>query len=164
MGFYDGSKQYSGSNGIKVQNYSFDWENDWGEASVIFDCEKTQDYIIGFYENKDTVYIDDVVLCETEKEETSQYVVEGDYNAETWTYNKDKLLNVSRGGYLINRNPYWMPSLYDKMSQDGVNLVRMDRILSDQFYHIVSEDASGNPQSACGKRGLVPRLTLTLKM
>lgn len=144
MGFYDGSKEWPGSNGVKVPNKSFDWENDWGEAVVIFDCEKTQDYIIGFFENKDIIYIDDVVLCETEEEEVSQYQVEGDYSTVSGNYDKNRLLNVSRGGYLINRNKYWMPSLYDKMSEDGVNMVRMDWILSDQFYHIVSEDESGN--------------------
>lgn len=144
MGFYDGAKDWPGSNAVKVQNNSFDWENDWGEASVIFNCEKTQDYIIGFFENKDTVYIDDVVLAETEEAEVSQYLIEGDYSAVSGNYDKDRLLNVSRGGYLINRNKYWMPSLYDKMSEDGVNLVRMDWILSDQFYHIVSADGSGN--------------------
>ena len=35
MGFYDGSKEWPGSNGVKVPNKSFDWENDWGEAVVI---------------------------------------------------------------------------------------------------------------------------------
>ena len=144
MGFYDGSKEWPGSNGVKVPNKSFDWENDWGEAVVIFDCEKTQDYIIGLFENKYIIYIDDVVLCETEEEEVSQYQVEGDYSTVSGNYDKNRLLNVSRGGYLINRNKYWMPSLYDKMSEDGVNMVRMDWILSDQFYHIVSEDESGN--------------------
>ena len=143
MGFYDGSKDWPGSNGIKVQNNSFDWENDWGETSVIFSCEKTQDYIIGFFENKTTLYIDDVVLCETEEEEVSQYLIESDYLAVSGAYDKNRLLNISRGGYLINRNKYWMPSMYDKMSEDGVNMVRMDWILSDQFYHVVSLNDDG---------------------
>ena len=115
-----------------------------GVKRSLYDCEKTQDYIIGFFENKDIIYIDDVVLCETEEEEVSQYQVGGDYSTVSGNYDKNRLLNVSRGGYLINRNKYWMPSLYDKMNEDGVNMVRMDWILSDQFYHIVSEDESGN--------------------
>lgn len=144
MGFYDGTEEWPGSNSVKLENKGFDWCDSWGEISLIFDCKETKEYIVGFFENSTTIYIDDAVLCETDEEAISDIQVVGDYDAVSGTYDSDKLLNVSRGGYLINRNKYWMPSLYDELADDGVNMVRMDWILSDQFYHVVSKDENGD--------------------
>ncbi len=146
MGFYDGETDWPGSNAVKVISNGFDWCDSWGDVSVVFDCEYTKEYVVGFFESGATIYIDDVVLLETDEEETLEYRINGDYNAVSGVYNSDKLLNVSRGGYLINRNQYWMPSLYDKLQEDGINMVRMDWILSDQFYHVVSADEDGSLQ------------------
>jgi hypothetical protein len=59
---------------------------------------------------------------------------------------KAKLLNVARGGHGINSDLTWMPSFYDKLVEIGVREFRVDWLLGDAFYKVVSRDASGRLQ------------------
>lgn len=145
LGFYDGAAAWPMSNAVKVNEIPIDWTNDWVEYSVIMECTETKDYVVGSFVSTSDVYFDQFTLVETdEKEVAHNKGISVDYNTQSEvTYNKNKLLNLSRGGYLINNNLNYMPSLYGKMSQDGINMVRMDWILADVFYEIVSHDESG---------------------
>lgn len=145
LGFYDGSSAWPMSSASKIIEIPVDWTDSWAQCSVIMECSSTHEYIVGAFVPSSDIYFDNFELTETDEDEP--IISDGisvDYNAETEiTYNSDKLLNVSRGGYLINNNNNYMPSLYDKMAEDGVNMVRMDWILADIFYEIVSRGDDG---------------------
>lgn len=65
------------------------------------------------------------------------------YATNAGIYDKTKILNVARGGHLINKNLHWLPSFYDYMAADGIDMMRIDWVLSDQFYRVVSRNGSG---------------------
>lgn len=147
MGFYDGTKEWPGSNPVKTTDVRIDWTNSWAEYSLIYECDKTQEYVVELYVDGGAceTWADNFVVAETTEDEIiNNPSIDVDYKVTNGEYNKDKLLNVSRGGYFVNRNRYWMPSYYDKYVEDGINMVRMDWILSDEYYHIVSKDDDGN--------------------
>ncbi|KRE69728.1 discoidin domain-containing protein [Paenibacillus sp. Soil750] len=69
--------------------------------------------------------------------------ITSNYATNAGNYDKTKLLNVARGGHLTNKNLHWLPSYYDMMAADGIDMMRIDWVLSDQFYHLVSRNGSG---------------------
>lgn len=148
IGFYDGSQTYPMSNEVEVGEIPIDWTNEWVEYSIIFECTSTKDYVIGAYVSSTAgsdVYFDDFVLEETDEEEiVTAKEIAVDYNTQSdITYNKEKLLNVSRGGHMALNNENFLPSYYDKFAEDGINMIRMDWVLADIFYEIVSRDENG---------------------
>lgn len=63
-----------------------------------------------------------------------------------WVFDRGKVLNVARGGHGINTDLSWMPGFYDQLAGIGVNEFRIDWLLSDWFYRIVSRDQAGELQ------------------
>jgi len=69
--------------------------------------------------------------------------ITSDFNATVSAFDKSKVLNVARGGHGINTDLTWMPGFYDKLVEIGVVEFRIDWLLSDWFYSVVSRDAAG---------------------
>ncbi|MGN0107456.1 MAG: discoidin domain-containing protein, partial [Hominilimicola sp.] len=173
MGFYDATKTYPASNSVKVIDVRVDWTGNFAEQSVILDCTATQEYLVEVWvPSGSDVWVDNASVTETDEEEIiNNPSIDVDYTVTDGTYNKDKLLNVSRGGYFVNRNKYWMPSYYDKYVEDGINMVRMDWVTSDEYYHVVSRDENGKLQYDFTKldeiimplleRGITPYMCMT---
>jgi hypothetical protein len=69
--------------------------------------------------------------------------VTADYTNVVSSYDKTKVLNVARGGHGINTDLTWMPGFYDKLVEIGVDEFRIDWLLSDWFYQVVSRDGIG---------------------
>jgi hypothetical protein len=65
------------------------------------------------------------------------------YSSSTITFDKTKVLNVARGGQGISGDLTWMPKFYDKLVEIGVNEFRVDWLLSNRFYNVVSRNGSG---------------------
>lgn len=61
-------------------------------------------------------------------------------------FDKSIIANVARGGYFINQNPNYLPHYYDTLQEMGVEVFRVDWILSDLFFGVVSKDDSGEIQ------------------
>lgn len=72
--------------------------------------------------------------------------VTADYTSVVSTFDKNKVLNVARGGHGINTDLNWMPGFYDKLAEIGVDEFRIDWLLSDWFYQVVSRNGSGELQ------------------
>lgn len=72
-----------------------------------------------------------------------QATITADCNGNTGSIDKAKLLNVARGGQGINSDLTWMPSFYDKLVEIGVREFRIDWLLGDNFYSVVSRNGSG---------------------
>lgn len=72
-----------------------------------------------------------------------QTTIAADYSGNTGAIDKVKPLNVARGGHGINSDLTWMPSFYDKLAEVGVREFRIDWLLSDGFYSVVSRNGSG---------------------
>lgn len=72
--------------------------------------------------------------------------VTADFNNVVSTFDKSKVLNVARGGHGINTDLTWMPGFYDKLVEIGVDEFRIDWLLSDWFYQVVSRKGNGELQ------------------
>jgi beta-xylosidase len=72
--------------------------------------------------------------------------VTADYTHVVSSYDKTKVLNIARGGHGINTDLTWMPGFYDKLVEIGVDEFRIDWLLSDWFYQVVSRDGNGELQ------------------
>jgi beta-xylosidase len=70
-------------------------------------------------------------------------IVTADYTNVVSSYDKTKVLNVARGGHGINTDLTWMPGFYDKLVEIGVDEFRIDWLLSDWFYKVVSRNGNG---------------------
>lgn len=57
---------------------------------------------------------------------------------------KSKVMNVARGGHAINSDLAWMPSFYDKLAEVGISCFRVDWLISDLFYSVVSRSVDGH--------------------
>ena len=62
--------------------------------------------------------------------------VSSDYNTNAGTYDPAKIMNGSQGGYSAIKNLNYLPEQYDKWSEAGLQLVRLDHIFD--YYNIVS--------------------------
>jgi hypothetical protein len=69
--------------------------------------------------------------------------ITSDFNGTVYAFDKSKVLNVARGGHGINTDLTWMPGFYDKLVEVGVVEFRIDWLLSDWFYSVVSRDGAG---------------------
>jgi hypothetical protein len=69
--------------------------------------------------------------------------VSADFNNTVSTFEKEKVLNVARGGHGINTDLTWMPGFYDELAEIGVDEFRIDWLLSDWFYKVVSRNHNG---------------------
>jgi hypothetical protein len=69
--------------------------------------------------------------------------VSSDFTNVISTFDKSKVLNVARGGHGINTDLTWMPGFYDEMAEIGVDEFRIDWLLSDWFYRVVSRNQQG---------------------
>jgi len=69
--------------------------------------------------------------------------ISGNYSSSANAFDKFKVLNVARGGQGISGDLTWMPKYYDKLIEIGVNEFRVDWLLSDRFYKVVSRNSSG---------------------
>ena len=58
------------------------------------------------------------------------------------TISTSQLLNGSEGGYLTMQNLHWFPEETGQVSSIGLNMVRVDHVFDDAFYHLVN-DSSG---------------------
>ena len=58
------------------------------------------------------------------------------------TISASQLLNGSEGGYLTMQNLHWFPEETGQLSSIGLNMVRVDHVFDDAFYHLVN-DSSG---------------------
>lgn len=70
-------------------------------------------------------------------------LLSADYTNVKSTFDKTKVLNVARGGHGINTDLTWMPGFYDKLVEIGVDEFRIDWLLSDWFYTVVSRSGNG---------------------
>ncbi|MBN1769376.1 MAG: hypothetical protein JW842_12780, partial [Prolixibacteraceae bacterium] len=66
-----------------------------------------------------------------------------DFSVVTSIYDRKKVLNVARGGHGINTDLRWMPSFYDNLVEIGIDEFRVDWVLADWFYKVVSRDDLG---------------------
>jgi beta-xylosidase len=60
-----------------------------------------------------------------------------DYNSNTDTYDKSKLLNASQGGYVAAKNTNFLPEQYDNYAEAGLQLIRLDHLFDPGYYNIV---------------------------
>lgn len=66
------------------------------------------------------------------------FTVAINYNGETKDFDKTKVLNMARGGQGISGNLSWMPKFYDKLVEIGIDEFRVDWLLSNRFYNVVT--------------------------
>jgi hypothetical protein len=71
------------------------------------------------------------------------FQVSSNYNTQTSAFDKKKVLNVARGGQGISGDLNWMPKYYDKLVEIGIDEFRVDWLLSNRFYNVVTRNSSG---------------------
>jgi len=65
LGFYDGTQKWPTTTGNEVCYKEVEPTTDWQEVSIVFECDKTQDYVVCVKSWKEnTVYCDNVMLSE----------------------------------------------------------------------------------------------------
>jgi len=69
--------------------------------------------------------------------------VTADYDAAAGTVDKDRLFNASQGGYAAMQNLNWFPDAFNQLAALGFKTIRLDHLVNDQFYRVVSRDAAG---------------------
>ncbi|MBV5315381.1 MAG: hypothetical protein JZU47_18900 [Prolixibacteraceae bacterium] len=72
--------------------------------------------------------------------------VTADFSNVVSKFDKKKVLNIARGGHGINTDLTWMPGFYDKLAEIGIDEFRLDWVLSDWFYQVVSRNDKGELQ------------------
>ena len=86
------------------------------------------------------------VYCGTTSKAESpatRLTVDADYESSAGSLDKARLLNVSAGGYEPMRNLNWLPETYDNLSAIGLKMVRLDHLVNDKFYRVISRDEAG---------------------
>ncbi|WP_448263186.1 GH39 family glycosyl hydrolase [Microbacterium aurum] len=58
-------------------------------------------------------------------------------------YDQDKILNASQGGYATMTNPRWFIDRLPQISELGIKQVRIDHVLNDKYYHVVTAQPDG---------------------
>ena len=109
---------------------------------------------------------DDSIVDKPEPQPTLPLVtVSADYTNIVSTFDRTKVLNVARGGHGINTDLTWMPGFYDKLVEIGVDEFRIDWLLSDWFYQVVSRNGNGELQYDFTKldKIIVPLVTKGMK-
>jgi hypothetical protein len=76
-------------------------------------------------------------------QELSKYILYTTYNSTTTPFDKKKVLNVARGGQGISGDLNWMPKFYNKLNEIGIDEFRVDWLLSNRFYNVVTRNSSG---------------------
>lgn len=76
-------------------------------------------------------------------QDLSKYILYTTYNSATTTFDKKKVLNVARGGHGISGDLTWMPKFYNKLNEIGIDEFRVDWLLSNRFYNVVTRNTSG---------------------
>lgn len=71
------------------------------------------------------------------------FQISTNYRYRTTAFDKTKVLNVARGGQGISGNLSWMPKYYDKLVEIGIDEFRVDWLLSNRFYNVVTRNSSG---------------------
>ena len=72
-GFHDGSENYPNDNPVLREDITLSRANEWNDVKMEFDCEKTQEYVICFYNDKKVrMYLDDVRLTEVKEPQTPE--------------------------------------------------------------------------------------------
>lgn len=59
-------------------------------------------------------------------------------------YDAGKIMNASQGGYAPMTNPRWFVDRLPQISELGVQQVRIDHVLNDKFYNVVSAQPDGS--------------------
>lgn len=72
-----------------------------------------------------------------------QSFISADYSGNIGGIDPAKILNVARGGQGIIADHKWMPTFYDKLVEIGIREFRIDWLLSDNYYQVVSRNPSG---------------------
>ena len=72
-----------------------------------------------------------------------QAFISADYSGNIGGIDPAKILNVARGGQGILADHKWMPIFYDKLVEIGIREFRIDWLLSDNYYQVVSRNTSG---------------------
>lgn len=77
MGFHDGTKSYPNDNPVMREDKALGAVNEWDTIGLDFECTKSQEYVICFYNDKKVqMYIDNVTLTEIEKPEFGESEME----------------------------------------------------------------------------------------
>lgn len=82
-------------------------------------------------------------LLPIESQSLSKYILYSNYTNSTTDFDKKKVLNVARGGQGISGELNWMPKFYTKLNEIGIDEFRVDWLLSNRFYNVVSRNTSG---------------------
>ncbi|WP_447942595.1 GH39 family glycosyl hydrolase [Microbacterium aurum] len=59
-------------------------------------------------------------------------------------YDPGKIMNASQGGYATMTNPRWFVDRLPQISELGVTQVRIDHVLNDKYYNVVSAQPDGS--------------------
>jgi hypothetical protein len=81
------------------------------------------------------------IACAVEPEVVLDVAV--DYAVAAGPLDKDRILNGSQGGYAAMRDLDWLPRAYDDLAAIGFKSIRLDHLVNDKFYRVVSADAAG---------------------
>lgn len=73
----------------------------------------------------------------------TKYTLTSTYTNATTPIDKYKVLNVARGGQGISGDLKWMPKFYTKLNEIGIDEFRVDWLLSNRFYNVVTRNTSG---------------------
>lgn len=68
----------------------------------------------------------------------------GDYGDEGVEYDLAQIMNASQGGYAPMTNPRWFADRIPQFSQMGLQGIRLDHILNDDFYKVVRTQEDGS--------------------
>jgi len=69
--------------------------------------------------------------------------VSTDYDSTAGALEKARLLNGSVGGYETMKNLNWLPEDYDTLAGIGFKMIRLDHLVDDKFYRVVTRDEDG---------------------
>jgi len=69
--------------------------------------------------------------------------VSTDYDSTAGALEKARLLNGSVGGYETMKNLNWLPEAYDTLAGIGFKMIRLDHLVDDKFYRVVTRDEDG---------------------
>ena len=67
-----------------------------------------------------------------------------DYADSGVDYDSDQILNASQGGYAPMTNPHWFVDRLPQLSEMGIREVRIDHVLNDTYYQVVSTAPDGS--------------------
>jgi len=76
-------------------------------------------------------------------DDTTSVSFSGSYADKGTKYDPSQIMNASQGGYVTMSNPRWFVDRLPQISEMGFEHIRIDHVLNDAYYRVVSRQADG---------------------